>query len=347
MERTKGSYKCQLYFHEKVTADNRAFRGIHPGVAVASHQENLSNLINRSLQAVPESGHQDDVGETIAVRSTHDGQWMKRRKPDFVSVTRGPGIVTALSTGLETAKGLAVAWQIPLVGVHHMQAHAVTPRLACALGPTAQGPIKPGFPYLSLLVSGGHTLLVHSKSLCEHVTLASTVDIAIGDALDKMARSIVPSEELMGDNVMYGRTLERFAFDGSPAVNDYAAPRSRAEEVSPRYTQWGWSLPIPLAETKNMAFSFTGLGSAVKRRCEAMGAGTSRPERTELARESMRVAFEHLATRVIWALEELQRQGILLTSLVLSGGVASNRYLRAMYVCHQLYPKLLLTTSST
>ena len=254
-------------------------------------------------------------------------------KPHFISVTRGPGIRAALTTGLDTAKGLAVAWQIPLVGVNHMQAHALTARLVCALDPLdTKQDVRPVFPFLSLLVSGGHTLLVNSKRLCDHAVLASTTDIAIGDAIDKMARSILPPEALDGREIMYGRVLEKYAFPDGPRNYEYKAPTSRAEAVTRKTTPWGWSLPVPLAESKCMQFSYSGLGSAIARICEGRGMSMEPDERRGLASEGMRVAFEHLAERIALALTEMREWNQQVSTLVVSGGVASNGYLRRMYV---------------
>ena len=242
---------------------------------------------------------------------------------------------SSLTTGLDTAKGLAVAWQIPLVGVNHMQAHALTPRLVSALSGSSFNP-TPAFPFLSLLVSGGHTLLVYSRELTDHAILATTPDIAIGDCIDKIARSVLLPNVLMeGGEIMYGRRLERFAFPNGSADHNYIAPTTRGEEIARKTTRWGWALVPPLAETRSgskskaMEFTFSGLGSAVKRICE----GTEKmqdDERRELARESMRVAFEHLASRVGWALRDLEEKGIGVETIVVSGGVASNAFLRTV-----------------
>ena len=302
---------------------------------MTSHQENLATLVSQSLRSLPlvESGG-DSFDETrlVNVYSLGNG-WLKVRKPDIISVTRGPGFAAALSAGLDTAKGLAVAWQIPLVGVNHMQAHALTPRLVHSTQQVdVGGPAKPEFPFLTLLLSGGHTLLVLSKSLCNHAILASTVDIAIGDAIDKMARSVLPPSELKGNEIMYGRILERFSFPNGAQTYQYSAPNLRAQGTTNRKSQWGWTLPIPLAEGNSMKFSFSGLGSAIKRICDNKAVEMDRMERIELAREGMRVAFEHVAMRVFWALSSLQEEGHRLTNLAVSGGVASNYFLRLMYV---------------
>ena len=329
-----GPSRAQLHFHEKVTADNSSYSGIYPAKAVTSHQEHLSTLVARSLETLPRA----DFGvygqdQALKPRKQDVGRTCKLFKPEFISVTRGPGIRTALACGLDTAKGLAVAWGIPIVGVNHMQAHALTPRLVCALDRNWKAAnIEPGFPFLSLLVSGGHTLLVLSKGLWHHSILASASDIAVGNAIDKMARSILTPEVLDRKDIMYGRVLERYGFPNGASDYKYTAPASRAQEITPKATRWGWALPAPLAETQTMQFSFSGLGSAVKRICDRQGSGMGKGERTLLARESMRVAFEHLASRVTLALRHLGRKGEHIKTVVVCGGVASNGYLRAVYV---------------
>lgn len=264
--------------------------------------------------------------------------------PDFVSVTRGPGIMPNLSVGLSTAKGLAVAWDVPLVGVHHMQAHALTPRLVTALGlpQAAAGAAAgtgspasdakgtgPDFPFLSLLVSGGHTQLVHSQSLTSHSIIATTADIAIGNLLDHSARSILPEPVLnSATDVMYGRVLESFAFPEGGTPDEYAffqPAASRGAELSGQSTGYPWVLPSPLKQSRQLAYSFSGLGTTAVRIAEANPAMDD-AERRALARHTMAAAFGHLAGRLCIALEDvpdLKRA----STLVVAGGVACNRFL--------------------
>ena len=253
-------------------------------------------------------------------------------------MTRGPGMRASLITGLNTAKGLAVAWQIPLVGVHHMQGHALTPRLVSALASGSTKP-SPNFSFLSLLISGGHTLLLYSSALNHHSILASTVDIAIGDLLDKIARYILPDEVIRSSGeIMYGRLLETFAFpDSADTDYNYTSPSTRAEDLARKQTRWGWSMPVMLAETRSgsksrsMMYTFCGLESAVGRLCgSGRVAEMSADEKMEVAREAMRVAFEHLASRVVLALRQGRAELDTIRTLVVSGGVAANRYLRIM-----------------
>lgn len=332
-----------IHFLDKVTADSREYRGIHPILALESHQRNLAKLIDKALKHLPfpvQDGH-DDTG---TVKLMNDSR--PRRRPDFISATRGPGMRSNLSVGLDTGKGLAIAWQIPFVGVHHMQAHLLTPRLVSSLTPnkdagsTQAGATTPEFPFLSILVSGGHSILVHSMSITNHEIMASTADIAIGESLDKAAREILPASLLHNaKNTMYGRLLEEFAFpNGKTDYADYRPPMTRGEEQIKRESPWGWSITTPFANTRNLQFSFSSIASAVTKFAlekEKSGGHMSIEERVALAREAMRVCFEHLASRTIIALESLQSRNpetgdLPVRTLVVSGGVAANQFLMSI-----------------
>jgi N6-L-threonylcarbamoyladenine synthase len=309
-----------------------------------SHQQRLAPLIAQALRKA------------------------KMQKPDLVAVTRGPGMRNNLQCGIDVAKGLSVAWNAPLIGVHHMQAHALAPRLTYSLthshNPDAEqklsGDISPRFPFLSLLVSGGHTLLVYSQSLTEHRILASTTDIAIGDCLDKIARTVLPADILgTSDIVSYGSLLESFAFDRGYkdheryAVDyDYQPPQTMGQEFQKgrKRNQYGWHFPAPLLtrdgkKFKAMEFSFAGINSHAER-IVAYGSTHNTPrqnpmprdEARALAKAAMESAFEHLASRVCLFLEaqkapadsaDMTSSGEnMVTDLVVGGGVASNFYLK-------------------
>jgi len=321
--------RAKLHFHKKITSDNLAYKGVHPIVALESHEQNLATLVNDALQSLP----RQDAG--AASEGTVHLQGDARQTPDFVTVTRGPGMRSNLSTGLNTAKGLAVAWQVPLIAVNHMQAHALTPRLVHALNVDKSAPSEPAFPFLSLLVSGGHTMLIRSQSLTEHPTLASTVDIAIGDCIDKIARHVLPQEVLdASKSTMYGPILERFAFPDASADYKYTAPASRQEEIMPRTSEYGWSITAPFAESRALKYSFVGIDSTVRRIVEKAKQPMSIEERRALAKVAIQVAFEHLASRVVLALQQISptpfkhAQHDPITTLVISGGVAANEFLR-------------------
>jgi N6-L-threonylcarbamoyladenine synthase len=211
---TRPSGALTVHFHEKVTANNDGYGGIHPLVALQSHQNHIAPLVQQALSTSP--------------------------KPDLVAATRGPGMRSNLAVGLDIAKGLSLGLNVPLMGVHHMQAHALTPRLVNALENERNGiaPL-PDFPFLTVLASGGHTMLVDSTNLVEHHILAETQDIALGECLDKAARSIIPAELLRAP---YGRALEDFAFPNGKEDYQYAAPARRREELARRMTRWKWGL---------------------------------------------------------------------------------------------------------
>ncbi|KAF8542871.1 Gcp-like domain-containing protein, partial [Trichophaea hybrida] len=292
-----------LLFHETITSPNKATGGIHPLLSLTSHRRHLAPLLARAIPT------------------------LLNEKPDIVAVTRGPGMVASLAVGLDTAKGLAVAWNRPLVGVNHMLAHALTPRLVSALD---SGSPSVEFPFLTLLVSGGHTLLVHSLGLTSHQVLAGSIDIAIGDMVDKVARSLVPAElmEKQGETVAYGRVLEEFCFPRGEPDWAYHPPGSneRKVETAEKADAFGgdWNVAVPLSRHPIAnAFSFSGLGSAVQRVIDMKPLMTV-TERQALGREAMMVAFEHVSSRIIAAL----KTGSRVKDLVVSGGVASNKFLR-------------------
>lgn len=260
---------------------------------------------------------------------------------------------TNLITGIDTAKGLAIAWQVPFLGVNHMQAHALTPRLVSALDAVdgiSDEPLKPkpAFPFLSLLVSGGNSMLVHSRDICSHEILASTTDMAIGDMLDKCARLILPKNLIESSpSVSYGPSLELYAFpdtgqiveyDYHPLTSKRYGPKSQSNVSTTRTRSLmplSWSIAPPMSKTQKggpavlaSKFAFSEIGSSVKRilnRNPDISMGDA--ERRVLAREVMRAAFEHLTSRVLVA---LKGQGVVehVKSLVVSGGVASNQYLK-------------------
>lgn len=313
LSHTQRTNETKLLFNERIASDNRAFHGIAPNITVHGHQTTLAQMVRRARTHIPSPDN----------------------RPDFVSATRGPGIKTNLSVGLTLAKGLAVAWDVPLVGVHHMQAHALTPRLANALAatqtqssPSASSPVSvnPKFPFLTLLVSGGHSELVLSSSLLSHKIIAATRDNAIGNVLDQTARVILPASVLAASkDVMYGRELEAFAFPDS-SYDFFTPARSREQEMNDTLpAEYPWTVPIPFRENRKLAYSFAGIHSAVHK-IAAANPDMDVEQRRVLARYTMRAAFQHLIGRACIALEDVPGLSEVKT-LVVAGGVASNRFL--------------------
>lgn len=217
-----------------------------------------------------------------------------------------------------------------------MQAHLLTPRLVSCLASDGHsapaGALSPQFPFLSILVSGGHSILVHSQSLTNHNIMASSEDIAMGETLDKAARDILPASLLQGaKNTMYGKTLEDFVFpNGKADFADYRPPTNRGEEVLQGQSSWGWSVSTPFAHTRALRLSFSSISSMIAKIVKNKNGDLSDEERVDLGREAMRVCFEHLASRAVIALEALRvrhRDEDEVKTLVVSGGVAANKFL--------------------
>ncbi|KAI9442758.1 Gcp-like domain-containing protein [Lactarius indigo] len=204
-----------------------------------------------------------------------------------------------LGVGCSAAKTLAAALNKPLVGVHHMQAHALTPTLTSTSNP-------PTFPFLTLLVSGGHTLLVLASSVSQFHVLATTVDESIGRVFDKVSRMLALPWSAKG----LGASLEEFVA-ASPA----------REDVAPL---------MPRAMPGVLGFSFAGLHSAAERFVTARGGAASLDVSTKhaLASAFQRAAVGQLEEKVVLALRWCRDQGLGVRHLVVSGGVASNSYLR-------------------
>jgi tRNA N6-adenosine threonylcarbamoyltransferase len=206
---------------------------------------------------------------------------------DLIAVTRGPGLVAALLVGVATAKALAAAHVLPLAPVDHIHGHVA----ASLLGPEPFAP-----PFLSLVASGGHTLLAHvADASPDYRVLGQTLDDAAGEAFDKGAR-------LLGLGYPGGAALERLAQDGDP--ESFAFPTSK--------------------RLRGLGFSFAGLKTALLYRIRELGEAEAGRRRSDLAASYQRAIVESLAIRVERA---LQATG--LERLAVGGGVAANGALRA------------------
>ncbi|BBD01226.1 MULTISPECIES: tRNA (adenosine(37)-N6)-threonylcarbamoyltransferase complex transferase subunit TsaD [Sphingobium] len=239
---------------------HRPYGGVVPEIAARAHVEALSPLIEAALA---------DAKMTLA-------------DVDVIAATAGPGLIGGVMVGLVTGKALAHAAGKPLVAVNHLEGHALSPRLA---DPTLQ------FPYLLLLVSGGHCQLLNVKGPGDYARLATTIDDAAGEAFDKTAK-------LLGLGYPGGPQVEKAAAQGNPK----AVP-----------------LPRPLVGTAEPHFSFAGLKSAVMR---AVQSGQYATE--DIAASFQQAVIDCLIDRTRRALAT--SEGV--TALVVAGGVAANQPIR-------------------
>jgi len=211
---------------------------------------------------------------------------------DAIAVTQGPGLVGALLVGAQFAKSLAWARAKPLVGVDHLTGHL----LACHLRHEASAPEGPDYPYVALLVSGGHTALYRVDAPTEIALLGQTRDDAAGEAFDKAAK-------LLGLGYPGGPIIDRLAATGDAEAFD---------------------LPRPMLHRKDHDFSFSGLKTAVARAVETHPAPDAPEIQADLAASLQAAIVEVLARKAVRCCEE---EGV--RRLVLGGGVAANRGLRA------------------
>jgi len=238
---------------------HQAYGGVVPEIAARAHVEILPGLIERVLAEANLSAH--DV--------------------DAIAATAGPGLIGGVMVALLAGKGLALATGKPLVAVNHLEGHALSPRL-----------VDPdlGFPYLLLLVSGGHCQLLEVRGVGENRRLATTIDDAAGEAFDKAAK-------LLG-----------LGYPGGPAIEELA--RAGDPKAVP--------LPRPLVGSGEPHFSFAGLKSAVQR---AVVSGDFRRE--DIAASFQQAVVDCLVDRTAIALGKTDAP-----TLVVAGGVAANTAIR-------------------
>jgi len=234
---------------------------------------------------VPELASRDHVRKAIPlVRQVLDQADMTGSNIEGVAYTTGPGLVGALLVGASLGRSLAWAWGVPAVGVHHMEGHLLAPMLEAN---------PPPFPFIALLVSGGHTLLVQVNGVGEYRILGESLDDAAGEAFDKVAK-------LLGLPYPGGPALARLAEQGDPGR---------------------FSFPRPMTDRPGLDFSFSGLKTFTLNTWRT--AGPSPQNRADIAR-----AFEDAVvdTLFIKCRRALRETGI--HSLVVAGGVGANRRLR-------------------
>jgi N6-L-threonylcarbamoyladenine synthase len=233
---------------------------------------------------------------------------------DVVAYTRGPGLAGALLVGAGVACALGAALDRPVLGVHHLEGHLLSPFLSAD---------PPEFPFVALLVSGGHTQLMRVDGVGRYEILGETIDDAAGEAFDKSAK-------LMGLGYPGGPALSRLAEQGNPAA---------------------FKLPRPLLHSGNLDFSFAGLKTAVLTQAKKLGDQLDAPGSTakaDLAASTQAAIVEVLLKKSLTALKETG-----LRRLVVAGGVGANRELRDQLniACARLgvrvhYPELHLCTDN-
>ena len=248
------------------------YGGVVPELAARAHIENVSTVLDRALA---------DAGVTLDAVSG-------------IAVSNGPGLVGALLVGVQTAKAIAFARGLPLVGVNHLVGHLMSAQLYRA-GETRRAP---GYPFIALCASGGHTALYEVRSDREIEQLGQTRDDAAGEAFDKVAK------------------LLELGYPGGPRIDRLAATGDSKRVALPR----------SLRRPGNLEFSFSGLKTAVGQYLREHAETLKDPQAVaDLCASFQRVVVETLVEKCLAACE-LRR----VDRLVITGGVAANRGLRAL-----------------
>jgi N6-L-threonylcarbamoyladenine synthase len=268
---------------------HQAYGGVVPELASRDHIRRVLPLTRQVLQ---------EAGAALA-------------DVDGVAYTRGPGLAGALLVGAGVACALAAALQRPVYGVHHLEGHLLSPFLSAD---------PPQFPFVALLVSGGHTQLMLVRDVGAYELLGETIDDAAGEAFDKSAK-------LMGLGYPGGPALARLAEFGDPST---------------------FALPRPLLHSGNLDFSFAGLKTAVRTQLLKLGSNVCEQDRAHLAASTQQAIVEVLVRKSVAALAATD-----LTRLVVAGGVGANTQLREQLnaACARRgarvhYPELALCTDN-
>lgn len=251
-------FRSQIPLHRKTG-------GVVPEVAARAHLQNILPVVNLALEKSNK----------------------KLKDIDYIAVTSGPGLVVSLVVGVEFAKGLSFASGIPLLPTNHMAGH-----LYSAFIDSTKKPAK--FPALAVVVSGGHTMLLLMKSYYEYKVIGQTVDDAVGEAFDKVAR------------------LLDLPYPGGPEISKLAL-EGEANIVFPR----------PMIYEKNYNFSFSGLKTAVLYHMQKLPKKLTRKQKADIAASFQEAAIDTLVRKAFRAAKQYKCK-----TVALAGGVAANKLLR-------------------
>jgi N6-L-threonylcarbamoyladenine synthase len=237
---------------------------------------------------VPELASRDHIRRAIPLlQQVLDKSGIARNEINVIAYTKGPGLAGALLVGASIACGLGLALDKPVLGIHHLEGHLLSPLLSAD---------PPEFPFIALLVSGGHTQLMRVDGVGQYGLLGETLDDAAGEAFDKSAK-------LLGLGYPGGPAISRLAEFGDPTV---------------------YQLPRPMLHSKNLDFSFSGLKTAVLTVVKNQTTNLCEQDKANIARAFVDAIVDVLTAKCLTALKHTG-----LKRLVIAGGVGANKQLRA------------------
>lgn len=286
---------------------HKEFGGVYPTLAKREHGKNLvpitlSVLKEANMLIDSSEGKNEDILSIMDREPELQKEFekiFKIKKPeiDLICVTSGPGLEPALWVGINFGKALSKLWDIPLRPVNHMKGHVFSFLVDEKLNEKQKdGANKISFPALSLLISGGHTELVLIRDWDNYEVIGETVDDAVGEAFDKVAR-------ILG-----------LPYPGGPEISKLAESGKE---------NWQVELPRPMLHSKNYNFSFSGLKTAVLYLVKDLGQQLTEDIKKDIAFEFENAVIEVLKTKTERAIKE---HGI--KTLVVGGGVAANKRIR-------------------
>ena len=254
---------------------HKQFGGVVPELAARTHIEKIDWIVQKAI---------DDCGRKI-------------QEIDAVASTAGPGLIVCLSVGLSFGKALAASLNKPFIGVNHLEGHALSPKLNSELN----------YPYLFLLISGGHTQFLNVQGLGKYKRLGTTIDDALGEAFDKTAK------------------LLEIEFPGGPQI----------EVMAKKGDPNKYDLPKPIFNKGGCNLSFAGLKTAILRITKNI---KTEQEKFDLAASFQKTVVEILYKKTKIAFDEFEKQNKLKEkTFVVAGGVAANKKIRSMLtnVCNE------------
>jgi len=278
LEITKTAVDLHINVKSQVIASqidiHKQYGGVVPEIAARQHMQNIIPVIDETLE-------QSNI---------------KINEIDLVAVTQGPGLATSLMVGLEFGKTLALTKNIPFVPVNHLVGHVFSWLLPVVGGETN---VNVNFPFLSLIISGGHTELVLVKSFTEFEILGKTLDDAVGEAFDKVAK-------MLGLEYPGGHKLSELS-----AAGDVTA----------------FSLPRPMLQSNDFNFSLAGLKTAVLYKIRDINSSLDKQTKADLA-----ASFQTAITDVLLAKTFAAAKKFNIKNIAVVGGVSANKFIRDSFI---------------
>ena len=270
-----------IFDSEQINSDNQGLVG-----QVLYSQIELHALYGG---VVPELASRDHIRKLVPLLNELLEQCdMKKSEIDAIAYTKGPGLIGALMTGALFGRSLAYGLDIPAIGIHHMEGHLLAPLM---------GANPPAFPFVSLLVSGGHTLLIAAHGVGQYEILGESIDDAAGECFDKAAK-------MLGLPYPGGPNIAKLAEAGNPDV---------------------YALPRPMLH-RGLDFSFSGMKTAVHNLIKDTAGSDSDPQiRADIAASFQHAVVDTLVKKCVKALKQAD-----MNRLVIAGGVSANTHLREM-----------------